>query len=113
VRLATVLLLLVVLLVGSGALAAGPSSAHLALVRAQPLTVRGTGFHARERVRLVLGRASAGTAARARATAAGAFTAVVPGRLQRCAGVTVTAIGDHGSRATLRRGAHEPACSQR
>ncbi len=69
---------------------------------AQPM-VRGTGFHARERVRLVV-RAPALVLRSATASTGGGFTMRLPGvSLSSCAGFSITATGDRGSRATLKR----------
>ena len=85
---------------GVGQTAAKP---QLRLMDADVLMVRATGFHARERVRLVV-RAPALVSRDATAGTGGGFTMRLPGvNPSACAGFSITATGDHGSRATLKR----------
>jgi len=99
------------LLAATGAFAGVAPKPRLALVRSQPLTVRGHGFHAHERVRVVLRQASrARVVHRVRAGRRGRFTTTFGGvTLGRCGGFSVTATGRAGSRATLKR-PPLPAC---
>jgi hypothetical protein len=76
---------------------------QLRLTATSPIVVRGSGFHAGERVRLVV-RAPALVIRRVTAGTGGAFTMRVNAFAgDVCAGLSVTATGDHGSRATYRR----------
>jgi hypothetical protein len=71
----------------------------LSIVSLDPLTVRGKGFVARERVKLLVG-ATAPKTRSARADARGRFTANLGIKAAgRCASVAVQAIGSRGSRA--------------
>jgi hypothetical protein len=74
-----------------------------------PLVVDGTGFRAGENVRLMVRGAAAGSR-RAQAGAGGRLSMRFPGvRLDQCPSfLIITAIGDKGSRAQLRR--MPPAC---
>jgi hypothetical protein len=93
-----------VLLVGSGP-ASGERSGHkptLTLVKGTPLTLKGTSFRSRERVRLVVVVAREKTTKRIMAGPAGAFVVRFSDlAVDRCNGLTVSAIGARGSRATL------------
>jgi hypothetical protein len=99
------------LIAATGALAGAPAKPRLTLVRSQPLTVRGRGFHGHERVRVVVRAASRpAVVQRLRAGRRGRFTTTFGGvALDRCGGISVTAIGRAGSRATLKR-PPLPAC---
>jgi hypothetical protein len=113
VRYLTLLILgtLVATAVAGSSAAADSAKPSLKLTNAQPLTIRGTSFHARERVRVVLRPASgAATTKRVRAGRHGSFTTTFASvQLSRCAAFQVTAQGSNGSRATLRR-PPLPAC---
>src|SRR4051794_34073805 len=114
VKYLTVLLLAVVaaaLLAATGAFAGATPKPRLTMARAQPLTVRGRGFHRHERVRVVLRRASRPAVVhRLRAGRRGRFTTTFGGvALDRCGGFSVIAVGRAGSRATLKR-PPLPAC---
>ena len=82
--------------------AAGDRHAALRLVRLLPVTVHGSGFKARERVRVI---AQAGTSSLARtvvAGRAGAFDVTFPGmRVGHCGRLSILARGAGGSRATV------------
>jgi hypothetical protein len=82
---------------------AGGGSPSLRLVRAAPLTVHGTGFGARERVRVTFhGRSVA--VRRTAAGAGGGFTVSYGDVLvSRCDGFRVVATGARGNSAVLRR----------
>jgi hypothetical protein len=76
----------------------------LKLVKRVPLTVRGSSFRARERVRVSTARRQW----RVRASLGGSFVVVLNG-VDRCNWVRVVAIGDEGSRAILKI-LPSPAC---
>jgi hypothetical protein len=99
------------LLAATGAFAGPAPKPRLALVRSVPLTVRGRGFHRHERVRVVVRQASRPAVVhRLRAGRRGRFmTTFGSVALDRCGGISVTAIGRAGSRATLKR-PPLPAC---
>jgi hypothetical protein len=69
----------------------------LKLIKRDPLTVRGTHFQARERVRV----SAAGRQWRPRATVRGGFVLILGG-IDRCDTVRVVAVGDEGSRTILK-----------
>ena len=75
-----------------------------------PLVVYGTGFRAGENVRFMVRGAAAGSSRHAKASAGGRLSMRFPGvRLDQCPSfLIITAIGDKGSRAQLRR--TPPAC---
>jgi|tagenome__1003787_1003787.scaffolds.fasta_scaffold20923269_2 hypothetical protein len=108
---AITLSVLIVLVCAGPAASAGEGSPRLTLAHADPFTVHGTAFRPHERVRVVV-RAPGGPQRdrRVRAGAHGGFKAVFDDlRWGRCRGVSVTATGSRGSRATLRR-PPLPAC---
>ena len=81
--------------------AATSAKARLALVRRAPLTIRGTSFASRERVKLILASKKRITKM-FYATAGGSFVIRFPGvRVDRCEGFAAFAIGARGSRAAL------------
>ena len=83
---------------------AAASSPALKLLKANPVQVRATGFHARERVRLTVSTGNGVTHATAKARGDGGFTATVRGAVaSRCAPLVIRATGAEGSRAVLRR----------
>ena len=100
--------------VAAGPLADAAQQRHAALKleRTSPVTVRGTGFRPSERVVL---RARTNTASMTRtvtAGASGAFAATIPGiTVSRCGGLSITAIGARGSRASAMRHVSLPACN--
>jgi hypothetical protein len=69
----------------------------LKLLKRDPLTVRGTHFQARERVRVT----AAGRGWRLRTNARGGFVLILGG-IDRCDMVRVVAVGDEGSRTILK-----------
>jgi hypothetical protein len=84
--------------------AAAAPGASLELSRMHPVTVEGTGFHTRERVRVVLHDDSGRHRRRARADASGAFSTAFKGVVVgRCEAFSVTAVGRAGSRARVGR----------
>jgi hypothetical protein len=99
------------LLAATGAFAGAAAKPRLTLVRSQPLTVRGRGFHRHERVRVVVRQNSRVTVVhRLRAGRRGRFTTTFGGvGLDRCGSFSVTAFGRAGSRAMLKR-PPLPAC---
>ena len=85
------------------AVATAPGAA-LKLGGTHPVSVQGTGFHARERVRLVLHEDGEAHRRRARAGASGAFSATFKGTaIDRCEPFSITATGRAGSRARVGR----------
>jgi hypothetical protein len=97
---------------GLGGEAGGTTASHprLALDGTRPLSVRGSGFRAHERVRLVLHRPAGARHRRATAGAGGTFSAAFRGvAVDRCSGFWVSASGSEGSRAKLVRRAR-PQC---
>lgn len=81
--------------------AATSAKARLALVQRAPLTIRGTSFASRERVKLILASKKRITKL-FYATAGGSFVIRFPGvRVDRCEGFAAFAIGARGSRAAL------------
>jgi hypothetical protein len=84
------------------ALAAGAAKPALRPVDLDPLTLRGTSFKSRERVKVLLAAPPVVRSKVVRADARGRFRvafAVSPGR---CDAVVVQALGARGSRATFR-----------
>ena len=68
-----------------------------------PVKLRGLGFQPREHVRVVVIAGSTRTVKKVVATAAGRFMIRVPGDLNDCTGFSATAIGNKGTRASLKR----------
>jgi len=93
--------LLCLLLAAPAVAGAGP---RLRIVGAAPVTVRGTGFVARERVHVTVRTATRTVVRSARASAAGAFTVRFAGvRLGPCAAIAARGSrGDHASVAQHR-----------
>jgi hypothetical protein len=92
------------------ALAAGPASgsarsAHLRLVDSAPATVRGTGFHHGEHVKVAVREGIRDVAVRrVTATRAGTFTVTFPGvEFGACDAFTINALGALGSHVTMHR----------
>jgi hypothetical protein len=86
---------------GGGSVRVRPS---LGIVATPPVTIRGTSFKAHERVTVDVVATGGRERKRTVANAAGAFRLVFRGlNLSACAGVSITAIGDRGSRAGSRR----------
>jgi hypothetical protein len=84
------------------AITAGATKPALAVTSVQPLTVRGVGFHARERVTIVA-YAAGRHVATLLADARGAFVVRFRGVILRgCSGYAIQARGSMGSRASLR-----------
>ena len=99
---AALLLLLALGLALAGAAAAAPARPALSLADADPLALRGAGFAAGERVRVVLVAAGERRTRVVRATRRGTFRAVFPGveMRDRCS-VFAWAVGARGSHAKL------------
>jgi hypothetical protein len=91
-----VLALVCVLLVSGGA--TRPALRPLDL---DPLTLRGTGFRANERVTLLVAVPAVVKSSRVRANARGRFRVVFRFAVGRCDPAVVQAIGARGSRATF------------
>jgi hypothetical protein len=91
---------------GDGSASTDPASALkgrpvLSLASTQPLRLRGTGFHAHERVRLTVTPSTAGPVTRhVRASRTGRFE-VSFGAVDACGGFEATASGSRGSRASM------------
>ena len=93
----------------SAASAGAGSSSSLKLVRMHPLVVAGAGFHAGEHVRVTV-YSKITRVERTTATSRGAFrTSLGNVPVGRCSGFRVVAVGNLGSRATLKR-TPLPAC---
>lgn len=112
VRLAGAFVGLLVLLGSAAALASGAPRAHqaraaLTITRRNPVTIKGTGFKPRARVRVVLFVGHKQTR-RPLTNAHGAFTAKFTEVLDRCSGWTVTA-SQPGRATVFLRGAR-PQC---
>jgi hypothetical protein len=86
------------------AMLAGSATGHHARLSASGmdnLKVKGTGFHARERVRLTVTPSTARRIVRhVRATSRGTFVVTIQG-VAACAGVSGAATGNRGSHATF------------
>ena len=101
------LALVTLMLAGVASAATKPT---LRLRSVDPITVAGSQFRAKERVRLVVTIASESWKRSAVATRAGTFEIVVGAmQLGRCAGLGIRATGSKGSTATLKR-PPLPAC---
>jgi len=88
------------------ALAAAPTGAagraHLRMTSAHPLTLQGSGFHARERVRAILRRPAGIRRRSAGADAQGRLNLKFGGvAIARCTGFSVVVTGSEGSRAAF------------
>jgi hypothetical protein len=106
-RAALALAALVVVLAATAVALSGAGQAstkpQLRLMDADVLTVRATGFRSREHVYLVV-RAPALITRDATAGTGGGFTMRLAGVSPSvCTGFSITASGNHGSRATLKR----------
>jgi hypothetical protein len=76
--------------------------ARLSLAGASPLSIRGAGFHRRERVRVVVRAPGERVRRRVRATAGGTFRVSFGAAPQEpCVRFSVSAMGSLGSRAVL------------
>jgi hypothetical protein len=83
---------------------------RLTLAGTTPVAVRGAGFHARERVRLVFHQPAGNARRRATAGAHGTFSATFGADVRdRCSGFWISATGSAGSRTRLIRRA-QPEC---
>jgi hypothetical protein len=87
--------------------AAGSTSARhhaaLRLLESAPLRLRGSGFHVRERVRLVARAGNFSSTKRVRTSSSGSFAVTFRLGASHCSGLFVVAAGNAGSRATLKR----------
>jgi hypothetical protein len=79
--------------------AGGSTPAKVHVAKLSPLTVRGTGFKSRERVRVI---ARPGGTRRVRARSDGSFRVAFGLPADRCNGLSVSAVGARGDRATLK-----------
>jgi hypothetical protein len=76
-------------------------SAHLRISHASPVTAKGIGFKSREFVKVTLKMGHLKKVHGARASATGTFSVKWPGiSIQNC-DWSITAVGGHGSRASL------------
>ncbi len=101
-RLALVVVALLASLVAQSA--AATSRARLRLVDdTTPAMLRGVGFQPREHVRVVVLAGTTRSVKKVVATALGRFTVRVYGDVNDCAGFSATAVGNKGTRATLKR----------
>jgi len=95
--------------VGVSAAVAAPGK--LRVTDVSLFTVRGTGFHTGEHVRVVVDASDAGAAKRVKAGATGAFVVRFPGvELGSCPIYRVRAVGDMGTSAALT--VRPPECAQ-
>jgi hypothetical protein len=83
--------------------AAATPRATLRLVDDVPATLRGAGFQPREHVRIVIVAGTTRTVKKVVATARGRFVVHVRADANDCAGFSATAVGNKGTRATLKR----------
>lgn len=96
---ARILVVSLVALALTGAAAATSSPPRLAIsARTPTVVVRGTGFHANERVTVTAGTA----VAHVRATRLGSFTVDTGVVLSRCTGLVIRAVGGAGSKVLLK-----------
>jgi hypothetical protein len=86
-------------------LAPASAAPALRIVRLQPFTVRGLHFRQGERVTVTASLPTKGSYVRKRTTtAAGSFAVVLAGTsAETCLGYGVTAVGDKGSHAAIKR----------
>jgi hypothetical protein len=110
----SLILFLTIVALGAAAVpaASATSRSSLTIRDANPATVVGRGFLARERVVVRVRPIGSRSFAKAvSSTAAGRFVAVFAEEaIPDCAGYVVTATGARGSRATLRRLIPPPGC---
>lgn len=66
-----------------------------------PPTVKGTGFRPGENVTVRLHEGASKGTRRVRADSSGSFTVRLSPRVDRCNGMTITAVGDKGSRTSF------------
>jgi hypothetical protein len=83
--------------------AAATPGAALGLVDDAPATLRGSGFQPREHVRIVIVAGTTRTIRKVVATARGRFAVRVRADANDCVGFSATAVGNKGTRATLKR----------
>jgi hypothetical protein len=91
--------LLVAVAVAIPTTAGGSAGAKVRVVALSPLTVRGTGFKAHERVHVTV---SPGGTRRVRARGDGSFRVAFGRPADRCTGLSVYAVGARGDRASLK-----------
>lgn len=104
-KIATLITICVVAAIGSTAGSAAKPPPRLVTVSTAPLALKGTGFKARESVRLVVTAGMAKARRILRASATGGFNASFPTvSVDRCTGGTVRAIGSQGSSAVTKLG---------
>jgi hypothetical protein len=103
VRLALILVAMLLSLLGQPATAATPRASLRLVDDTSPATLHGVGFQPRERVRVVAMAGTTRTVRRVVATAVGRFTVRIRGDVDACTGFSATAVGNMGTRATLKR----------
>jgi hypothetical protein len=92
----------VAIVVAALAAPAAAQAARLSLAGTHPLAVRGTGFHAREHVKLTIRQANGRRRVRrVAATRGGTFKVTFPGASPPCGTWTASATGTLGSRAIM------------
>ena len=97
----TVLVVTLIAAVGAATAVAG-TRARVAVMSTAPMTVRGTSFHARERVTVTVTVDTTRTMV-VKANAHGVFTATFAHfAIAHCIGYSIRAKGNHGSLATLK-----------
>jgi len=97
------------LVAGLGAGSTSNRHAALRLLQPAPVHVGGKGFKAGERVRVVAAMAQVSVTKHVRASSRGSFAVGFPFAAGHCSGLRVMAVGNAGSRATLKR-PPLPAC---
>jgi hypothetical protein len=100
---------LVLVLSGVGTGAGSSQRPSLRFTQTVPLHIAGSHFRAQERVRITATVSAASRTRRVRASGKGSFVAVFSTGAGRCSEVRVIAVGNGGSRATLKR-LPSPAC---
>ena len=83
--------------------------ASLRVTRTTPLTVAGSSFKSRERVRVTATVAGSASTRAVRASRRGALSATFSTAADRCSSVRIVAVGNAGSRAIIKR-LPGPAC---
>jgi len=102
-RLALALVAMLLSLLGQPATAATPRASLRLVDATTPATLRGVGFQPRERVRVVVIAGTTRTVRKVVTTVLGRFTVRVRGDVDACTGFSATAVGNMGTRATLKR----------
>lgn len=96
----------VALVLGLSAFAADSGTmrrASLRMAKKTPLTVAGSHFKSRERVRVTATVSGSASMLAAKSSRAGSFSVAFSSTADRCSFVRVVAVGSAGSRATIKR----------